>query len=66
MITLKKIRTLKDRVQIRKCGSLMYEEARFHAFDDLRLNRRVSFLSYDALIKQYEMELEKQSLDFIL
>ncbi len=38
----------------------------FHAFDDLRLNRRVSFLSYDALIKQYEMELEKQSLDFIL
>ena len=39
---------------------------RFHAFDDLRLNRRVSFLSYDALIKQYEMELEKQSLDFIL
>ena len=34
MITLKKIRTLKERVQIRKCGSLMYEEARFHAFDD--------------------------------
>ena len=38
----------------------------YHAFDDLRLNKRVSFLSYDALIKQYEMELEKQSLDFIL
>lgn len=38
----------------------------FHAFDDLRLNKRVSFLSYDALIKQYEMEIEKQSLDFIL
>ena len=38
----------------------------FHAFDELRINRRVSFLSYEALIKQYEMELEKQSLDFIL
>lgn len=38
----------------------------FHAFDELRLNKRVSFLSYDALIKQYEMELEKQSFDFIL
>lgn len=39
---------------------------RFHAFDDLRVNKRVSFLSYDALIKQYEMEIEKQSFDFIL
>ncbi len=39
---------------------------RFHAFDDLRLNKRVSFLTYDALIKQYEMEVEKQSFDFIL
>ncbi len=39
---------------------------RFHAFDELRLNKRVSFLSYDSLIKQYEMELEKQSFDFIL
>lgn len=38
----------------------------FHAFDDLRLNKRVSFLSYDALIKQYEMEIEKQTFDFIL
>ena len=38
----------------------------FHAFDDLRLNKRVSFLSYDALIKQYEMEVERQSFDFIL
>lgn len=38
----------------------------FHAFDALRLNKRVAFLSYDALIKQYEMEMEKQSLDFIL
>ena len=38
----------------------------FHAFDNLRLNKRVSFLSYDALIKQYEMEQEKQSFEFIL
>ena len=38
----------------------------FHAFDELRLNKRVSFLSYDALVKQYEMELEKQSFEFIL
>lgn len=38
----------------------------FHAFDELRLKKRVSFLSYDALIKQYEMETEKQSFDFIL
>ena len=38
----------------------------YHAFDELRLNKRVFFLSYDALIKQYEMELEKQSFDFIL
>ena len=39
---------------------------RFHAFDDLRCNKRVSFLSYDALIKQYEIEIEKQSFEFIL
>lgn len=39
---------------------------RFSAFDTLRAGKRVSFLSYDALIKQYEMELEKQSLEFIL
>ena len=32
----------------------------FHAFE------RVAFLSYDALIKQYEMEQEKQSFEFIL
>ena len=38
----------------------------YHAFDELRLNKRVSFLSYEALVKQYEMEIEKQSLDFIL
>lgn len=38
----------------------------FHAFDDLRINERVSFLSYDLLIKQYELEMEKQSFNFIL
>ena len=36
----------------------------FHAFDHLRLNKRVAFLSYDALIKQYEMEQEKQSFEY--
>jgi len=38
----------------------------FHAFNELRINKRVSFLSYEALVKQYEMELEKQLLDFVL
>lgn len=38
----------------------------FHAFKELNAQRRVSFLSYEALVKQYEIELEKQSLDFIL
>ncbi|HBO07868.1 MULTISPECIES: hypothetical protein [Bacteroides] len=38
----------------------------YHAFDELRKGRRVTFLSYQALVKQYEMELERQSLDFIL
>ncbi len=38
----------------------------FHAFDELRKNRRVSFLNYEELVKQYEMELEKQSFNFII
>lgn len=38
----------------------------FNAFNDLLKHKRVSFLSYDALIQQYEMEIAKQSLDFIL
>lgn len=38
----------------------------FHAFDELRKNKRVSFLSYEELVKQYEMELEKQSFNFIV
>ena len=38
----------------------------FHAFDELRKQTRVSFLSYEALVKQYEYEMEKQKIDFIL
>lgn len=38
----------------------------FHAFDELRGQRRVAFLSYDALARQYEMELEKQSFELVL
>lgn len=38
----------------------------YHAFDELRSKKRVSFLSYEILIKQFEMEIEKQSFDFIL
>ena len=38
----------------------------YHAFDELRLHKRVAFLSYEELVKQYEMELEKQSLNFII
>lgn len=37
-----------------------------HAFDELRENKRVSFFSYKNLIKQYEIELEKQALEFII
>lgn len=37
-----------------------------HAFDELRENKRVSFFSYENLIKQYEIELEKQALEFII
>ncbi len=39
---------------------------RLYAFKELNAKKRVSFLSYEALIKQYEIELEKQSLDFVL
>lgn len=38
----------------------------FHAFDELRKNKRVFFLNYEELVKQYEMELEKQSFNFII
>lgn len=39
------------------------EKLRFRAFDELRANNRVAFLSYEGLVKQYEMELEKQELE---
>lgn len=39
------------------------EKLRFRAFDELRANKRVAFLSYEGLVKQYEMELEKQELE---
>lgn len=38
----------------------------YHSFDQLRINKRVSFISYDTLVKQYEMEIEKQAMNFIL
>lgn len=38
----------------------------YAAFDSLRQNKRVSFLSYESLDKQYQLELQKQQLDFIL
>lgn len=38
----------------------------YAAFDVLRNNKRVSFLSYDSLDKQYEQELLKQQLEFII
>lgn len=36
----------------------------YHAFDSLRKGGRVAFLSYEALVKQYEFELEKQNLEW--
>ena len=38
----------------------------YAAFNELRENRRVAFLSYDSLDKQYEQELQKQSFEFLL
>ena len=38
----------------------------YAAFDALRSNKRVAFLSYESLDKQYEQELQKQQMDFIL
>lgn len=34
----------------------------FYAFENLKVKKRVSFLSYEILIKQYEMELENNHL----
>lgn len=36
------------------------------SFKDLKKNNRVSFLDYEALIKQYESLIEQQNFDFIL
>lgn len=38
----------------------------YAAFNTLRQNKRVAFLSYESLDKQYEQELQKQQMDFIL
>ena len=38
----------------------------FAAFNELRENKRVAFLSYESLDKQYEQELQKQQMEFIL
>ncbi|MBR6140877.1 MAG: hypothetical protein IKQ37_03830 [Bacteroidaceae bacterium] len=38
----------------------------YAAFKSLRTNKRVAFLSYDSLDKQYEQELQKQQMEFIL
>lgn len=38
----------------------------YAAFSELYKNNRVMFLSYDSLDKQYEQELQKQQLEFIL
>lgn len=38
----------------------------FHAFDSLRQNKRVAFLGYDELIKQYESEVAKTSFGFVI
>lgn len=38
----------------------------YDAFDTLRENGRVKFVSYELLEKQYEQELLKQQLDFII
>ena len=38
----------------------------YAAFHQLADEKRVAFLSYESLGKQYEQEFEKQTLDFIL
>ena len=38
----------------------------YAAFSALRENKRVAFLSYESLDKQYEQELQKQNMNFIL
>ena len=38
----------------------------YAAFNALREDKRVAFLSYESLDKQYEQELQKQNMEFIL
>lgn len=38
----------------------------YAAFTFLRENKRVSFLSYESLDKQYEQEIQKQQMDFLV
>lgn len=38
----------------------------YAAFNGLRENKRVAFLCYESLDKQYEQELQRQNMDFIL
>ncbi len=38
----------------------------YAAFASLRQNKRVDFLSYESLDKQYEQEVQKQQMEFIL
>lgn len=38
----------------------------YAAFNALRENKRVAFLSYESLDKQYQQELQKQQMEFIL
>lgn len=38
----------------------------YAAFSELRLNKRVAFLSYESLDKQYEQELQRQQMEFII
>ncbi len=39
---------------------------RYSSFEELYKNRRVHFLAYDALTKQYEQEIARTALDFVL
>ncbi len=39
---------------------------KYSSFKELCMNKRVNFLDYDALTKQYEQEIEKKALDFVL
>lgn len=42
------------------------DKMKYAAFSLLRENKRVAFLSYESLDKQYEQELQRQNMNFIL